>query len=90
MVMTNVYKPEKIKHINIDTQFHDEYHSTTSSDLMANFNISLPERINDVKSLCVTNIEIPVEQNSVAPGEDFDEYNNDFLKTGIDKAQEPI
>ena len=60
MVMTNVYKPEKIKHINIDTQFHDEYHSTTSSDLMANFNISLPERINDVKSLCVTNIEIPV------------------------------
>ena len=60
MVMTNVYKPEKIKHINIDTQFHDEYHSTTSSDLMANFNITLPERINDVKSLCVTNIEIPV------------------------------
>ena len=60
MVMTNVYKPEKIKHINIDTQFHDEYHSTTSSDLTANFNITLPERINDVKSLSVTNIEIPV------------------------------
>jgi len=60
MVMTNVYKPEKIKHINIDTQFHDEYHSSTSSDLTANFNITLPERINDVKSLCVTNIEIPV------------------------------
>ena len=40
-------------------------------------------------NLSQTNIEIPIEQNSVAPGEDFDEYNNDFLKTGIDKAQEP-
>jgi len=55
MVMTNVMKPTKTKYINIDTRFRDEYNSNP----LVNYNITLPERITEVKSIRVTNIEIP-------------------------------
>jgi hypothetical protein len=55
MVMTNVMKPTKKKYINIDTRFRDEYNTST----IVNYNITLPERITEVKSMRVTNIEIP-------------------------------
>jgi hypothetical protein len=56
MIMTNVHKQSKVKFINIDTKFRDDY------DYMqpANFQVVLPERVNDVHSLRVTNIEIPM------------------------------
>jgi hypothetical protein len=57
MVTTNVQKPLKHKLINIDTRFREDYNATLDT---VNYNISLPERITDVKSIHVTNIEIPM------------------------------
>jgi hypothetical protein len=54
MVMTNVTKPTKYKYINIDTRYCDNYSSSTQCE------ITLPDRITDVKSITVRNIEIPV------------------------------
>jgi hypothetical protein len=54
MVMTNVLKPTKRKYINMDTRFRDNYSSTTQCEF------TLPDRITDVKSISVRNMEIPV------------------------------
>jgi hypothetical protein len=56
MVMTNVHKQTKRKFINIDTRFSDEYNYLT----VANCNVTLPERINDVKSISIASIELPM------------------------------
>lgn len=56
MVMTNVHKPIKRKFVNIDTRFSDEYNYLT----VANCGITLPERVNDVKSISVLSVEIPL------------------------------
>lgn len=56
MVMTNVNKQTKIKLINVDTKFRDEYNYLQTS----NYNITLPERITDVKSIEIKNIEVPI------------------------------
>ena len=55
MVMTNVHKNTKKKYINIDTRFSDDYNYSQ----IANYNITLPEKITEVKSMYITNIEIP-------------------------------
>lgn len=55
MVMTNVAKSSKIKYVNIDTKFRDEYNSNVTID----YNITLPERITDVRTISVTNVEVP-------------------------------
>ena len=56
MVMSNVHKPTKRKFINIDTRFSDEYNYLS----VANCNVTLPERINDVKSISIASIELPM------------------------------
>jgi hypothetical protein len=56
MVMTNVKKPTKTKYINIDTKYRDEYNYLQVTD----YNITLPERISDVKTMTVTSMEIPI------------------------------
>ena len=56
MIMTNVHKPSKTKYISIDTKFRDDYDYTQP----ANFQIVLPEKVNDVHTLRVTSIEIPM------------------------------
>jgi hypothetical protein len=56
MVMTNVAKELKVKHINIDTKFRDEYNANTTS----NYNITLPQKVNEVKNISVTNVELPM------------------------------
>jgi len=56
MVMTNVHKPLKTKYINLDTRFSDDYNDSSST----NYNLTLPERINEIKSITVTNIELPM------------------------------
>ena len=56
MVMSNVHKPTKRKYINIDTRFSDEYNYLS----VANCNVTLPERINDVKSISIASIELPM------------------------------
>lgn len=56
MIMTNVHKPSKTKYINIDTRFRDEYNYNE----VVNFNLTLPEKINDIKKLKVKSIELPM------------------------------
>jgi len=56
MIMTNVHKPSKTKYISIDTKFRDDYDYTQP----ANFQIVLPEKVNDVHTLRVTSIEVPM------------------------------
>jgi len=56
MVMTDVMLPTKIKYLNIDSRYSDEYDTITN----ANYNITLPERINEVKSMRARCAEIPM------------------------------
>ena len=56
MVMTNVAKETKVKHINVDTKFRDEYNANTTT----NYNITLPQKVNEVKNMSVTNVELPM------------------------------
>ena len=74
MIMTDVSKQTKQKYINIDTRFRDEYNYLNSSttpinrgyNTVANYNITLPDKYNDVKTLSVTNIEIPVTYYNIS------------------------
>jgi len=56
MVMTNVSMPTKVKYLDMDTRFRDAY----DPSIIANYKLSLPERINNVKSMMATNFEIPI------------------------------
>ena len=66
MVMTNVVKPTRVKFINLDTKFADDYvNNTTNPSNLSTYNQSsytftLPQRINDVKSIKVHTAEIPM------------------------------
>ena len=70
MVMTNVHKPQTKKYISIDTKFRDDYDFTQP----ANFQVMLPERVNEVRSMRVTNVEIPITFYNIST--DLD--NNSF------------
>jgi hypothetical protein len=76
MVTTNVIKETKIKYINIDSRFRDEYNYSN----LANYYFTLPERINDVKTMTVCNIELPLSVFNISA----DLGNNYFrvFKTG--------
>jgi hypothetical protein len=65
MVMTNVNKPTKRKYYNIDTRFRDDYdeYSNTKQTIC---NITLPQRINDVKSINVCTAEIPLSYYNIS------------------------
>lgn len=56
MIMKNVKKETKVLYLNIDTKFRDEY----NDNFDINYNITLPERINNLKSMYVTDMEIPL------------------------------
>ena len=56
MIMTNVHKPSKTKYINIDTKLREDYNYTQPAD----FQVDLPERINDIHSIKITNVELPM------------------------------
>ena len=65
MVMTNVHKEKKIKYVNIDTRFredYDEYSKTTQTY----FNILLPDKITNVKNISVVSIEIPIFYDNIS------------------------
>lgn len=73
MIMTNVSRNSKRKFINIDSKYRDEYgakyldtYQPYATNYPANFNITLPERINDVKSIIVCNAEIPMSFYNVS------------------------
>jgi hypothetical protein len=56
MVMTNVHKPMKTKYVNLDTIFADEYNLNNTAD----YNITLPEKITNVQSVSISNIDLPM------------------------------
>lgn len=66
MIMTNVVKQTRTKYINLDTKFADDYvNNTTNPSNLSTFNQSsytftLPQRINDIKSIKVRSAEIPM------------------------------
>ena len=62
-VITDVHKPMKTKILNIDTRFCDSFDTTTQN---ANYNVTLPERISEIKSMRVTNIEIPISYYNIS------------------------
>ena len=59
MVMTNVSQESKTKIVNIDTKFRDDFNYDTACNL-ADYAISLPEPINNVCSMSVENLELPL------------------------------
>jgi len=65
MVMTNVVKPVKHKYYTIDTRFRDDYdeYSNTSPTY---YTITLPQRVNDVKSMMVCTAEIPLSYYNIS------------------------
>lgn len=74
MVMTNVTKPSKRKYINIDTKFRDDY-QLYETNSVANFNVTLPERITEVKNMIVCNAEIPMSFYNISL-----ELGNNYFK----------
>lgn len=63
MVMTNVHKEKRVMHWNIDTQFRDDYDNyalTTSGGLIPGYIFTLPQPINNVRTITVNNAEIPI------------------------------
>lgn len=76
MVMTNVQKQDKVKYVNVDSKFKDEYfdnvNENKNADLLANqlslstFTMTLPEKITDVKSITVKSAEIPKSYYNVS------------------------
>jgi hypothetical protein len=64
MVMTNVVKPCKTKYYNIDSRFRDDYDEYSKNP--TTYNITLPERITDVKSIMVCNAEIPMSYYNIS------------------------
>ena len=81
MVMTNVQKPVKTKYVNVDTRYGDEYNNLSTS----NYNISLPERINEIKKLCVKNIEIPLSYYNIS-----ENLGNNYFKITVSGTSEVI
>jgi hypothetical protein len=78
MVMTNVSKPTKKKYWNIDTRFHDDYDNysqTVSGSLTRWFTFTMPQPINDVKSIYVTNFELPMSFYNISAA-----FGNNVMK----------
>lgn len=65
MVMTNVSQESKTKIVNIDTKFRDDFNYDTVCNL-ADYAISLPEPINNVCSMSVENLELPLSYYNVS------------------------
>jgi len=56
MIMENVKKPSKIKYLNIDSRFQEEYNLNKG----ASFTFQLPQKMTDIKSIAVRSAEIPM------------------------------
>lgn len=63
------------KAINIDSLFRSDYYSTKSS----NFSITLPERINKIVSMYVSNIQIPLSYYAISPSLENDYFFIELL-----------
>ena len=83
LVMTNIVHGEtKRKYINIDTKFRDDYNYNSN----ANYTITLPERLTNVKSIMVCNAEIPLSFYNISANMGnncFTLTHNDITETVI-------
>ena len=80
MVMTNVHKETRTKFWNIDTRFRDDYDNynlTTTGCVMPWYTFTLPQPINDVKSISVHNVELPISFFNVSAA-----LGNNVMKVG--------
>ena len=67
MVMTDVSKETKLKLINIDTRFRDDYNYFTNDNNFVNIsNITLPDKLTNVKSMKVLSAEIPMSYFNIS------------------------
>ena len=81
MVMTNVVKPLKTKHIFIDTKFCDDKPNVPPSNPeynLCNYNLTLSDRITDVKTMTVKGVEIPMTFYNISSS-----IGNNFFKVSI-------
>ena len=85
MVMTNVSQESKTKIVNIDTKFRDDYNYDTACNL-ADYSMSLPEPINNVCSMTVENIELPLTYYNVSSALG----NNVFKVTNLSSTAQTI
>jgi hypothetical protein len=61
LLMSNVKKATRVKYVNIDTRFNDEYsNGKYPYNHITSYTISFPEKLRDIKSIRVTNIETPI------------------------------
>jgi hypothetical protein len=65
MVMTNMRGNIKKKYWNIDTQFRDDYQEYTTNQ-PTQYTFTLPQSINNVKSICIVNLELPLTFNNIS------------------------
>jgi hypothetical protein len=84
MVMTNVHKETKKKFWNIDSRFRDDYEQyaqTVSGSQINWYTFTLPQSINDVKSISVCNAEIPISFYNIsnAFGNNVMKINNSIV-----------
>lgn len=79
MVMTNVQKPIKTKLLNIDSRFRDDY----TPPYFSNYIVSLPERMNEVKSIRVKNAEIPIAFYNISSHLRNNTFNLSFDFPGV-------
>ena len=85
MVMTNVTKPTKKKYWNIDTRFHDDYDhysQTTVGKNITSYTCTLSQPINDVKSIKVNNVELPISFYNISAnlGNNVMQINSTLIK----------
>lgn len=76
MIMKNVKKTAKVLYLNIDTKFRDDYENNQVID----YTITLPERVNNVKSLYITDMEVPLSYYVIS-----DHLENNIMKISHDE-----
>lgn len=84
MVMTNVRKPIQKKYWNIDTRFHDDYDNYSqmvNGNPIPSYTFTLPQPINDVQSIQVINVELPISFYTISAslGNNVMQVNNSLL-----------
>jgi hypothetical protein len=84
-VMTHVMKPKKTKYLNIDTRFTDEYNDDASFNETKSYTITLPERINNVRSIKVLSTEIPVSFYNISKSLGNNSFKISNKSTSISK-----
>ena len=82
MIIKNVHKPEKTKYLTIDTRFRDQY----DTNLLANYTITLPERVNSVKSMKALQLEMPLSYNNISASLG----NNSFQLTNMSNNETEV